>query len=112
MYRNFKEDPFFGGDAKCIVVWQEGPFVNNSAILRAEYGGNHTVSAKTTLLSSPGYTVKNVLHAESLTVPGLGFNLTSVYTDCSRCKVFRHSYIENGDELSNFIHHGKLHAAT
>uniref|UniRef100_A0A023G9B5 Putative lipocal-1 1 n=1 Tax=Amblyomma triste TaxID=251400 RepID=A0A023G9B5_AMBTT len=96
MYRNYKEDPLFGGEAKCIIIAETGPFVDGSSTFQVQYGGNNTVNVKATLLSSPGYSVQNVIQIQSIDVPQIIFNITSVYTDCRRCKIFRHSYIENG----------------
>ncbi|XP_077489473.1 uncharacterized protein LOC144100379 [Amblyomma americanum] len=100
MHRNYEEDPLFGGDAKCIIITETGPFVGAYAPFTVQYGGDQTANVKARLLSSPGYTVKNIIQVEVVDVPGIIFNLTSIYTDCARCKVFRHSYIDNGKGCS------------
>ncbi|KAK8783248.1 hypothetical protein V5799_015411 [Amblyomma americanum] len=97
MYRNYEEDPLFGGDAKCIIITETGPFVGAYAPFTVQYGGDQTANVKARL------SVFTWIHCEehySGGMPGIIFNLTSIYTDCARCKVFRHSYIDNGKGCS------------
>ncbi|KAL1414934.1 hypothetical protein MTO96_029975 [Rhipicephalus appendiculatus] len=58
---------------------------------------------KDTLLSSPGYTTKNLVHVQSAAPgeqpgehPEVDFYLTCAFVDCYRCRVMRHHYIDGG----------------
>ncbi|XP_077532557.1 uncharacterized protein LOC144144926 isoform X2 [Haemaphysalis longicornis] len=92
---NYAYDPYFGGEPVCIKINEAGPYQNGAATCSVTYG-DEQASVDVSLMSSPGYTAKNVLHAEVPGAPELSFNLTAVYRDCSNCKVFRHSYIDQG----------------
>lgn len=96
IYRSFENDPYFGGSPTCIAVYENGPFENGSGGITVEVGGTNKVNATATLMSSPGYSVKNVVNVEVDGDPEVNFNVTSVYTDCERCKVLRHSYADGG----------------
>ncbi|KAL1474555.1 hypothetical protein MTO96_037883 [Rhipicephalus appendiculatus] len=96
MYRNYKDDPYFGGIGKCITISGTGPFEDNSGTFEVDVGGDLQVNVRATLMSSPGYTVKNVIHVDGTDAPEISFNLTSIYADCSRCMVIRHDYIDGG----------------
>ncbi|XP_077491839.1 uncharacterized protein LOC144102443 [Amblyomma americanum] len=100
VYRNFEEDPYFGGDAKCMIITQTSGSHGGTGLFKVEYGGNQVTRVRGTPISSPGYKVKNVVQVESLKDRGVRFNLTSVYTDCSSCKVLRHSYADEGKGCS------------
>ncbi|XP_077532558.1 uncharacterized protein LOC144144927 [Haemaphysalis longicornis] len=99
IYRNYAYDPYFGGDPVCVVINEDGPFQNGVGTFTVEYGDSQA-NVKVTLESSPGYTAKNVLYTEVVDVPGLNFNFTAAYRDCSSCKVMRHSYINQGASCS------------
>ncbi|KAL1474553.1 hypothetical protein MTO96_037881 [Rhipicephalus appendiculatus] len=99
MYRNYKEDPYFGGIGQCIKIFATGPFVDNSGPFEVDVGDNVQVKVEGSLLSSPGYTVKNVIHVDATDVPGVSFNVTAIYTDCSKCKVMRHDYVDGACSL-------------
>ncbi|XP_049520941.1 uncharacterized protein LOC125944474 isoform X2 [Dermacentor silvarum] len=99
MYRNYQEDPYFGDSGKCITIIMTSPFENNYGTFEVDVGDYVKVSVTATLMSSPGYTVKNVIHVDPTDVPGISFNITSVYTDCGNCKVVLHSYIDGGCSL-------------
>ncbi|XP_077532566.1 uncharacterized protein LOC144144935 [Haemaphysalis longicornis] len=96
IYRSFEQDPYFGGSPTCIEFSESGPFENGSGPVTGEIGGNTTVEAIATLMSSPGYVVKNVLNLRTVEAPEVNVNLTAVYRDCGSCKVMRHSYIDGG----------------
>ncbi|XP_077534944.1 uncharacterized protein LOC144146860 [Haemaphysalis longicornis] len=100
MYRSFENDPYFGGSPMCIAVYENGPFENGSGGITVEVGGKDKVNATATLISSPGYEVKNVLNISVDGAPEVMFNVTSVYTDCESCKVLRHSYADGGQGCS------------
>ncbi|XP_077532565.1 uncharacterized protein LOC144144934 [Haemaphysalis longicornis] len=96
IYRNFENDPYFGGSPKCIEFSEPGPFVNGSFPVIGTVGGNVTLDTVVTLMSSPGYTEKNVLNLRAVQAPDVNFNLTAAYRDCDRCMILRHSYIDGG----------------
>ncbi|XP_077534945.1 uncharacterized protein LOC144146861 [Haemaphysalis longicornis] len=100
IYRSFENDPYFGGSPKCIAVYENGPFENGSGGITVEVGGTQKVNATATLVSSPGYSAKNVINAVVDGPPEVSFNVTSVYTDCGSCKVLRHSYADGGQGCS------------
>ncbi|KAL3210715.1 hypothetical protein MRX96_008658 [Rhipicephalus microplus] len=93
MYRNYKDDPYFGSAGQCIKIFATGPFVDNSGPFEVDVGDSDKIKVEASLLSSPGYTVKNVIHVDVTEVPGLSLNLTAIYTDCSNCKVIHHDYV-------------------
>ncbi|KAK8784508.1 hypothetical protein V5799_009127 [Amblyomma americanum] len=127
IYRNFESDPYFGGEAKCIRTGPTGPLVDSSLNTTFEYGSDGKIGAPlsrlqdvlplpqgsfcdndflVTLMSSPGYTARNVIHFQPRDESLEAFNFTVAYRDCQRCKVFRHGYIENGKHngTENILH--------
>ncbi|KAL1481264.1 hypothetical protein MTO96_034561, partial [Rhipicephalus appendiculatus] len=59
--------------------------------------------AKTTLLSSEGYSSQNVVNLQNVlprTQRNYNYNMTDVYIACDSCKVFRSDYIERGGGCS------------
>ncbi|XP_077511312.1 uncharacterized protein LOC144121789 isoform X2 [Amblyomma americanum] len=102
IYRNFKSDPYFGGEAKCVKANPTGPLRNSQLHDTFEYGSNGVLKTKITVASTPGYTVGNLLEIQprGSTPP---FNFTVAYRDCDQCKVFRHSYIDNGTGCSYWV---------
>ncbi|XP_077507906.1 uncharacterized protein LOC144119047 [Amblyomma americanum] len=104
IYRNFKSDPYFGGQVKCVVrKGPSGPLVDLSLNGTFEYGCDGKIDFVTTALSSPGYTAGNVVQFQPLDGSLEPFNLTVAYRDCSKCKVIRHSYIKNGAGCSYWV---------
>ncbi|KAL1472613.1 hypothetical protein MTO96_039215 [Rhipicephalus appendiculatus] len=103
IYRNFENDPYLGGDAKCLRTGSTGPLVDSSLNTTFEYGSDGLLEVTFTLMSSPGYTAKNVIYYQPRN-SGLGdFAFTAAYRDCKRCKVFRHNYINNGAGCSYWL---------
>ncbi|XP_077507904.1 uncharacterized protein LOC144119046 isoform X1 [Amblyomma americanum] len=103
IYRNFESDPYFGGEAKCLRTGPTGPLVDSPLNTTFEYGSDGKINFLTTITSSPGYTAGNVVHLQPLDESLEAFNFTVAYRDCQRCKVFRHSYIENGAGCSFWV---------
>ncbi|XP_049520946.1 uncharacterized protein LOC119444407 [Dermacentor silvarum] len=96
VYRNFELDPYFGQAATCIRAVETSPYASGSTTADVLYSPDVSVKVKLTLTSSPGYSVKNVITVESVDDASVKFDLTAVYKDCQKCKVFRHSYINEG----------------
>ncbi|XP_077511310.1 uncharacterized protein LOC144121788 [Amblyomma americanum] len=103
IYRNFESDPYFGGEAKCIRTGPTGPLVDSSLNTTFEYGSDGKIDFLVTVMSSPGYTARNVIHFQPRDESLEAFNFTVAYRDCQRCKVFRHGYIENGAGCSYWV---------
>ncbi|XP_077551348.1 uncharacterized protein LOC144165100 [Haemaphysalis longicornis] len=97
--RNYLFDPYFGGLPACTTISAAGPFANNTGKFKVQVG-ILPIYVTTTLKSSPGYTVKNVLNVRPDLLPLVNLNVTSVYADCRACKVMRHSYINQGKGCS------------
>ncbi|KAM7308381.1 hypothetical protein ISCGN_012015 [Ixodes scapularis] len=98
VYRNFEEDPIFGGTAKCVIVTESNKTATGSLLTATYDGGSSTYTAS--LTSSPGYDVKNVLqiHAEDGTK-----DLVIAYLECAQCKLLRNKYITSGPACSLFV---------
>lgn len=103
IYRNFKSDPYLGGNAKCVKAIETGDRVGNSAIVVFQYPPDGVLRTTLKWTSSPGYTAKNVLNLQPVDNPEVSINLTISYLDCNSCKVVRHSYIENGTGCSLWV---------
>ncbi|KAL1414936.1 hypothetical protein MTO96_029977 [Rhipicephalus appendiculatus] len=103
MLRNYEVDPYYGRTAKCVKVTEATGFVNDSTVLVVSYGGSKRWYAKTTLLSSEGYSSQNVVNLQNVlprTQRNYNYNMTDVYIACDSCKVFRSDYIERGGGCS------------
>ncbi|XP_037515382.1 uncharacterized protein LOC119391806 [Rhipicephalus sanguineus] len=100
VYRNFEEDPYFGGNATCIRATETGPYTDGSTPATVQYSPNVSLNVTFTLVSSAGYDAKNVIKVHSGDDPNVTFNYTTAYRDCQRCKVYRHSYIDGGKGCS------------
>uniref|UniRef100_V5IBJ5 Putative lipocal-1 9 n=1 Tax=Ixodes ricinus TaxID=34613 RepID=V5IBJ5_IXORI len=61
MYRSFETDPFFGNTAKCARITGTSPVVNGSTEANIEFSPDKKSGIKIELISSDGYTHKNVL---------------------------------------------------
>nr|XP_054923053.1 uncharacterized protein LOC129382859 [Dermacentor andersoni] len=96
MYRNFEEDPLLGGKSKCLKGTEAGEVVDDPTMATFEYSPDGMLNAKMKLMSSPGYTAKNVINVQPVDIsdPGSSINLTISYHECGSCKVIRHSYIK------------------
>ncbi|XP_049520496.1 uncharacterized protein LOC125944217 [Dermacentor silvarum] len=103
VYRNFEEDPYLGGKTKCIKGTHTGDLVGDSAVVIFEYPPDGIINTIIKLMSSPGYTAKNVLNVQPVDQPGSSVNLTISYQDCHSCKVIRHSYINEGKGCSLWV---------
>ncbi|XP_077551347.1 uncharacterized protein LOC144165098 [Haemaphysalis longicornis] len=99
MQRNYRFDPYFGGFPGCITISPTGPFVDNTQKFSVK-AGVLPIPVTATLLSSPGYTVKNVINVKPDMLKLINLNVTSVFTTCKDCKVMLHSYIDNGKGCS------------
>ncbi|XP_075540040.1 uncharacterized protein LOC142574937 [Dermacentor variabilis] len=93
MYRNFEDDPFLGGKSKCLKGTEAGEVVDDPTMATFEYSPDGILNTKIKLMSSPGYTAKNVINVQPVDSPGSSINLTISYHECGSCKVIRHSYI-------------------
>ncbi|XP_049520947.1 uncharacterized protein LOC125944488 [Dermacentor silvarum] len=100
VYRNFENDPYLGGNATCIRTTETGAYAGGSTTATVQYSPNVSLNVKLTLASSSGYSVLNVIQVQSADDPSVNFNLTNAYRDCQKCKVFRHSYINEGQGCS------------
>ncbi|XP_065305485.1 uncharacterized protein [Dermacentor albipictus] len=92
--RNFENDPYIGGNAKCIRVTQTAPLQGDVTENVVEYGHTEKVRNKVTLMSTEGYHHKNLMNVTFLEGPGKGAHLLlfSMYSDCDKCKVYRNPY--------------------
>ncbi|XP_077511324.1 uncharacterized protein LOC144121800 [Amblyomma americanum] len=108
VYRNFESDPYFGGNGTCIRTTETGPYTNGSTTAIAQFSPNVSLDVILTLVSTPGYDVKNTINVESTTDPSIALNLTVAYRDCENCKIFRHSYINSGQGCSYWVPESKL----
>ncbi|XP_049270865.1 uncharacterized protein LOC119388998 isoform X2 [Rhipicephalus sanguineus] len=103
IYRNFANDPYLGGDAKCLRTGSTGALADSSLNTTFKYGSRGVLHVTFTLMSSPGYTAKNVVYYHP-TKSNLGdFVFTVAYRDCEKCKIFRHNYIKNGAGCSYWL---------
>ncbi|XP_070388515.1 uncharacterized protein [Dermacentor albipictus] len=66
MYRDFEEDPYLGGKSKCVKGTETGDFVGDSAVVIFEYPPDTIKNTTIKLMSSPGYTAKNVLNVQPI----------------------------------------------
>ncbi|KAL3220586.1 hypothetical protein MRX96_029763 [Rhipicephalus microplus] len=103
IYRNFENDPYFGGDAKCVRTGPTGDLVGSSLNTTFAYGTEGLLDVTLTLTSSPGYTAKNVIYYQPRNSDLGDFVFTVAYRDCKNCKVFRHNYINNGAGCSYWL---------
>uniref|UniRef100_A0A023GDQ4 Putative lipocalin-2 1 n=1 Tax=Amblyomma triste TaxID=251400 RepID=A0A023GDQ4_AMBTT len=103
IYRNFKNDSLLGGEAKCVSAGPTGPLINSQVQSPFQYGSDGLLEATITLVSSPGYTVGNVLEIAPQDGSAPPVNLTVAYRDCKTCKVFRHDYVDNGNGCSYWV---------
>ncbi|XP_077551349.1 uncharacterized protein LOC144165101 [Haemaphysalis longicornis] len=99
--RNYEIDPYFGILPACTTISAAWPFSNNTGKFKVQVG-TLPIYVTITLMSSPGYTVKNVLNVRPDLLPRIipSLNVTSLYADCSACKVMRHNYIQRGKGCS------------
>ncbi|KAG0428195.1 hypothetical protein HPB47_024808 [Ixodes persulcatus] len=93
MYRSFKTDPFFGNTAKCARFTGTSPVVNGSTEANIEFSPDGKSGIKIKLISSDGYTHKNVLRVSLKDLEEVSVDVSVAYVDCNVCKVLRHTYI-------------------
>ncbi|XP_077511656.1 uncharacterized protein LOC144122018 [Amblyomma americanum] len=103
IYRDFEDDPYLGGKSKCVTGTQTGTFIGDSAYVYFEFPPGKKLNTSLKLMSSPGYTAKNILNFTPFSAPDKNINLTIAYRDCHSCKVIRHSYINNGVGCSMWV---------
>ncbi|KAK8761690.1 uncharacterized protein LOC144121832 [Amblyomma americanum] len=108
LYQNFESDPFFGGAGMCFRVTDTGPYVDGSTTATVQYSPDVSLDVLLTLVSTPGYEVKDVVNVQSVNDPSVTFNFTTAYTDCDSCMIFRHSYTESGKGCSYWVPESKL----
>ncbi|CAN7937446.1 unnamed protein product [Ixodes hexagonus] len=94
VYRNYESDPAFGGNAKCVRFTQTGPKENDAYPLLLEYTG-HSEKYTVTLLSSPGYSTKNVMNFQAVGDDNSELTYTA-FKDPDKCAVFRLPYAGEG----------------
>ncbi|XP_029848976.2 uncharacterized protein LOC115331055 [Ixodes scapularis] len=94
IFRNFESDPVFGGTAKCVRFTETGPPEDGAYPVLIEYG-NQSTHTKSTLESSPGYTVKNVLSFTPPTQAITDYKEYISYVECDKCAVLRNVYISD-----------------
>ncbi|XP_049521989.1 uncharacterized protein LOC125944774 [Dermacentor silvarum] len=102
VYRNYEDDPVFGDSTYCAYTTVAVSDPENSVIWTKEQGET-TRYLKNTILSSPGYTSKDLVHVESAEPgkqpgehPEIDVYMRSIYINCNSCKVFRHLNIDAG----------------
>ncbi|KAH6931929.1 hypothetical protein HPB50_001667 [Hyalomma asiaticum] len=76
IYRDFEEDPYLGGKAKCVKGLQTGDFVGDSALVVFEFPPDGVINTTFKLMSSPGYTAKNVLNVQPVESKGCSLWVT------------------------------------
>ncbi|XP_065292462.1 uncharacterized protein [Dermacentor albipictus] len=106
VYRNYEQDPLLGGSNYCSYATAVMSDPDSSVIWTEEHGET-TRFFKNTLLSSPGYTSKNLVHVQSAEPgkepsedPEIDVYMISVFINCNSCKVFRHLYIDEGADCT------------
>ncbi|XP_037514684.1 uncharacterized protein LOC119391072 [Rhipicephalus sanguineus] len=109
IYRNFEEDKYFGGKAKCVRGSQSGDTKDGAIPILFEFGEGEELDTAFRLMSSPGYDTSNVMNVTPEDNPNGAFNLTAAFRDCTQCKVLRHSYIDNGEGCSYWVTDQALH---
>ncbi|XP_037280164.1 uncharacterized protein LOC119173450 [Rhipicephalus microplus] len=94
MLRNFENDPYVGGTAKCIRVTQAAPLQGHVTENVVEFGHTHRARNRLTLTNTEGYQHKNALNVTFLEGPGKGstIQLFNAYSDCDKCKIYRNPY--------------------
>ncbi|KAL1452331.1 hypothetical protein MTO96_027920 [Rhipicephalus appendiculatus] len=102
IYRNYELDPLYGDSTHCANATVVATDPDEPAFWTKEQGET-TKFLKDTLLSSPGYTTKNLVHVQSARPgkqpskrPEIDLYMSAVFVDCNSCKVFRHHYIDGG----------------
>ncbi|XP_042147305.1 uncharacterized protein LOC121836469 [Ixodes scapularis] len=93
IYRNYENDPAFGGTEKCGRFTSLGPGENGSFPMLIQYGQS-SVKVLSTPAASDGYDVQNLKYFQAV-----GENVSLLvyvaYVDCQQCIVFRNSYIND-----------------
>uniref|UniRef100_A0A023GDK5 Putative lipocal-1 1 n=1 Tax=Amblyomma triste TaxID=251400 RepID=A0A023GDK5_AMBTT len=95
-YRNFENDPYFGGTSKCAKATEITPYVHNSSIVVLEYGKTLQYT-KVSLASGCGYNAQNSAKVAVFGQFHSKFSMTAAYIDCNNCKLFRNSYALGGN---------------
>ncbi|XP_077529197.1 uncharacterized protein LOC144141525 [Haemaphysalis longicornis] len=95
VYRNFEDDPPFGGTSKCVRFEEVGPYENATALCQTEYLPDEKEQLVLQLDSTPGFTAKNLLHFTPVGSKET-YDLLLLYSECSSCHIYRHLYIDNG----------------
>ncbi|CAN7989291.1 unnamed protein product [Ixodes hexagonus] len=93
LYRNFENDPAFGGMAKCVRFTSVGPGEDRSFPMVVQYG-NTSTDILTSISSFEGWNAYNILHFQPA-----GQNVSLLvyvgYSGCKECALFRNTYIDD-----------------
>nr|XP_054918460.1 uncharacterized protein LOC129380709 [Dermacentor andersoni] len=110
MFRNYYEDPNFGGHSKCLRYNRFGTYENFTTSVVFTFGkhGTQNTTGKFVLESLPCYTGKNILSftPDSPDVPLEDYHI--IYVNCESCVVLRHRYADNGNGCSLWRLRGTL----
>ncbi|XP_040077357.3 uncharacterized protein LOC120849242 [Ixodes scapularis] len=91
VYRNYENDPAFGGTAKCAKFTSLGPEENGVYTMLVQFTDT-SITVVTNLTSYEGYDVDNLQYFHALGQDD-SVLLYIAYLDCQECVVFRNSYI-------------------
>ncbi|XP_075531571.1 uncharacterized protein LOC142564454 [Dermacentor variabilis] len=98
MFRNYYEDPHFGGVRHCVKFRRYGTysFENHSTSVEFAFGSEGSIRGEFTMTSSDCYAAKDrvIYHRyDNISFPR---NFRVLYTHCTFCSILRHPYAANG----------------
>ncbi|XP_037273678.2 uncharacterized protein LOC119165689 [Rhipicephalus microplus] len=110
LFRNYYEDPDFGGNANCLSFKRFGAYQNFTTNVVFTFGehGKANTTGKFQLTSSPCYQGRDIqsFTPDSPDVPLEDFYV--IYVDCASCVVIRHRYANDGYGCSLWRRKGTL----
>ncbi|XP_037581350.1 shematrin-like protein 2 isoform X1 [Dermacentor silvarum] len=99
--RNYPVDPYYGGDARCVLYERIGPFRNFTIPARFSWcqdgsgRGCGSVVGSYVLSALPGYWARNLYTFYPNNGPA-AWQQHAIYKDCSTCYIGRYRYALNG----------------
>ncbi|KAH7940181.1 hypothetical protein HPB52_022096 [Rhipicephalus sanguineus] len=101
MKRNYPYDPYYGGNARCVLYDRVGPYRNYTIPARFSWcqdgsgRGCGSVVGSYLLSAIPGYWARN-LYSFYPNNGHLAWQQHAIYKDCSTCYIGRYRYALNG----------------
>ncbi|XP_072141160.1 uncharacterized protein [Dermacentor andersoni] len=97
MFRNFYEDPDFGGVRHCVKFRRYGTysFENHSTSVEFAFGSEGSIRGEFTMTSSDCYAAKDRVIYQRYDNISSPRNFRVLYTDCTFCSILRHPYAAN-----------------